>query len=135
MKILLTKIGNIIVLMFQHSKWYAPWSWKRFWKFYRVVRKLSKQQNLFLDVSNYLLNGYVTLLMSYILVQKSIWRSPESRETCFEKAKLVHFISLRNLWSRLDQTCAFEQFECGPNLPFDTWPLISKRNKANRLQI
>ena len=35
---------------------------------------------------------------------------------CFEKGKFGPIFS-----PNLDQTCLFEQFECGPNLPFDTW--------------
>ena len=100
-------------------------------------------------------------LMSYILVQKCLKEFRITCWTCLEKASLVHFISLQNFWScvksfdifktsptrdsnsskrqlwsdfspNLDQTCLFEQFESGPNLPFDTWSEISKRNKMDQ---
>ena len=32
----------------------------------------------------------------------------------------------------LDQTCLLEQFECGPNLPFDMWSKNSKRKKVDQ---
>ena len=46
--------------------------------------------------------------------------------TCFEKASLVHFQIVRkgkfgpDSEKNLDQTCLFEKFESGPNLPLDT---------------
>ena len=95
-------------------------------------------------------------LMSYILVQKSVWRRSESRVglaskrqvwstlKLFEKASLVQIrrkirpnLPFWIIWitcvrcfeigkfgpdfsPNLDQTCLFEQFENGPNLPFPT---------------
>ena len=46
---------------------------------------------------------------------------------CFEKGKFGPIFS-----PNLDQTCLFEQFKYGPNLPFDTWSKISKRKKVDQ---
>ena len=56
-------------------------------------------------------------LMSYILVQKSVWRRSESR---------VGLASKRQVWSILFL------FESGHNLPFDTWSYLKFDGKFRR---